>query len=463
MSIDRRAFLPATGHAAQRAHSRSRNHPSKPVVLFATPILQHPPLGGPALRIENSIKALSQIADLFVYSAPSLQSIGGRSSLAFYRQYCREFYFADSCRLPIDKSLVFMKRALNFATRRTVRRTFFTTPSAGYRCLLKIADRLQPDAIWLGYGNISYPLLKYIKQHSDYKVVVDTDSVWSRFILRGLSYAVSAEHRRVIEETGREKEKEEAWGTQLADVTTAVSAVDAEYYTRLAEDPARIHIFSNVVDVSSYQEPPAPAADVKAPNIYFAGTFGPRSPMDDAARWMISEILPSVRTTVPNIHFYIVGIGSRNTLRDIEDSGITVTGQVPSVLPYLCHANVAVVPLRFESGTRFKILEAGACGIPVVSTTLGAEGLEVIHGKHIVIADDPGSFAEAIVRLLRDRDLAHRLSENLARLIREKYSIAALVEEGRRILDYLVGPPAVTADTLRDPDQRPTWRSQPAS
>jgi glycosyltransferase involved in cell wall biosynthesis len=153
----------------------------------------------------------------------------------------------------------------------------------------------------------------------------------------------------------------------------------------------------------------------------------------------------------------------RISRQDIEDPGITITGEVPSVLPYLCHANVAVVPLRFESGTRFKILEAGACGIPVVSTTLGAEGLAVIHGEHLLIADDAGSFAEAIVRLLRDRDLAHRLSENLGRLIREKYSIAALVEEGRRILDYLVEPPAVTASTLRGPDQCGTWRSQPAS
>jgi polysaccharide biosynthesis protein PslH len=280
MSIDRRAFLAATGRAAQRAHSRRRSRSSKPVILFATPILHHSPLGGPALRIENSIKALSQIVDLFVYSAPALQNIGGPSSLAFYRQYCREFYFADSCRPPIDKSLVFMKRALNFATRRIVRHTFFTTTTVGYRCLLKVADRIEPDAIWLGFGNIPYPILKHIKEHSDYKVVVDTDSVWSRFILRGLPYALSAEHRRVIEETGREKEKEEAWGTQLADVTTAVSAVDADYYKRFTKDPARIHIFSNVVDVSSYQEPSSPAVDVKAPSIYLAGTFGPKESLN---------------------------------------------------------------------------------------------------------------------------------------------------------------------------------------
>jgi len=434
MSIVSRAFLAATRRVPRGWRDRS----SKPVVLFATPILQHPPIGGPALRIENSIKALSQIVDLCVYSAPSLQTIGGPSSLAFYRQYCREFYFADSCGSPIDKSIVFMKRAVNSATRRTVRRTFFTTITAGYRCLLRIADRIQPDAIWLGYGNISYPLLKYIKEHSDYKVVVDTDSVWSRFILRGLPYAVSAEHRRVIEETGRDKQTEEVWGTRLADVTTAVSALDAAYYKTLTNDPRRIHVFSNVVDVSSYQESPAPAVDLKAPSIYLAGTFGPRSPMDDAARWMISEILPSVRATVPNIHVYIVGTGSRSTLRDIEDSDITVTGPLPSVLPYLCHANVAVVPLRFESGTRFKILEAGACGIPVVSTTLGAEGLEVIHGKHILIADDSESFAQAVIHLLRDGDLAHGISQNLGLLVREKYSIAALVEEGRRILNYLL-------------------------
>jgi glycosyltransferase involved in cell wall biosynthesis len=116
---------------------------------------------------------------------------------------------------------------------------------------------------------------------------------------------------------------------------------------------------------------------------------------------------------------------------------VTVTGRLESVLPYLCNTDVALVPLKFESGTRFKILEAGACKVPLVSTTLGAEGIPVVDGEHILIADDPMSFADAIIRLLENRSLANRLAVNCQDLVKEKYSVETLLLEAKRILGYL--------------------------
>jgi glycosyltransferase involved in cell wall biosynthesis len=124
-------------------------------------------------------------------------------------------------------------------------------------------------------------------------------------------------------------------------------------------------------------------------------------------------------------------------LSDIDDPSITITGKVVSVLPYLCHANVAIVPLFFESGTRFKILEAGATGIPMVSTTLGAEGIPVINGKEILIADEPEEFAEAVIRIIENPDFAANLVNNCKALIEESYSVDALVNEANEILDFL--------------------------
>ena len=123
---------------------------------------------------------------------------------------------------------------------------------------------------------------------------------------------------------------------------------------------------------------------------------------------------------------------------DINDPNITITGKLPSVLPYLCHADVALVPLKFESGTRFKILEAGACKIPMVSTALGVEGLSVEHEKHILIADTPESFANAIINLLTNPELCEKLSESCYELIEERYSIDAAVKEAKKILNMLV-------------------------
>jgi glycosyltransferase involved in cell wall biosynthesis len=93
--------------------------------------------------------------------------------------------------------------------------------------------------------------------------------------------------------------------------------------------------------------------------------------------------------------------------------------------------------LKFESGTRFKILEAGACKVPLVSTTLGAEGIPVVDGKHVLIADEPNSFADAIVRLLEDKSLANKLAKNCQDLVKEQYSVETLLLEAKSILEYL--------------------------
>ncbi len=412
---------------------------NKPRILFTTPVLQYPAVGGPYLRIENSIKALDKISELYIYSRVSLDAIGGATALSFYQHYCKNFYFSP-CTVPDKKYCRFGKRAINFMAREITKNNIFTwgkESSKDFQELLEIADTIQADVIWLGFGNISYPLLKYIHSHSNYQVVLDTDSVWSRFILRGLPFATNKSEYQKIKKAGQEKEEEERWGTQLADVTTAVSEVDANYYSSLAKHPQQIHLFSNVVDTQTYQQVPPPADNFKNPCIYLAGTFYPRSPMDDAARWVIREVLPLVRQQIPNIHFYILGTGSKQTLSDINDPGITVVGKLPSVLPYLYYVDVALVPLRFESGTRFKILEAGACGIPVVSTTLGAEGIPVTHGDDILIADEPNTFADSIIHLIKQHDFAIRMANILKILVDEKYSVASLAKEGQQILDYL--------------------------
>jgi polysaccharide biosynthesis protein PslH len=407
-------------------------------ILFTTPILQHPAAGGPYLRIENSIKALSLISDLYMYCRIPLVSIGGEESLSFYKKYFKAFYFAP---FSMPGVALFTKRVINLLSRIILKRNMFVVDmetERNFQDILKTADSIKADIIWLGYGNISYPLLKYIKEHSNYKVVLDTDSVWSRFVLRGLPYAKSEEERKKIDAEGQAKKEEERWGTRLADVTTAVSEIDLEYYQYLIEDKGRVKVFSNVIDTSIYEGPSPMPENFKKPCIYLAGTFGPKSPMDDAARWTIEKVMPLIKKKMPDIHFYIAGAGSDKTLSDIKDPDITITGKLPSVLPYLKNADVVLVPLRFESGTRFKILEAGACGIPIVSTTLGAEGIPVLHEKDIMIADTPEDFATSIIWILRNKEKAQELAGNCRKLIEEKYSLEAARKEAEEILNYLL-------------------------
>jgi polysaccharide biosynthesis protein PslH len=404
---------------------------NKPRILFTTPVLKHPAIGGPYLRIENTIKALSQISELTIYSRTHVSD----PEIEYFQQFCRNFYCDPSTRTP-GRQVVGVKRFFNFLTKKIFDTEIFSEKN--YSDLLGVADLIQADIIWLGYGNISYPALKYLKQNSEYKVVCDSDSIWSLFIFRGLPYVQNETEKIRIKKEGTEKEEEERWGTQMADVTTAVSEIDAEYYRKIAKTPDQIKIFSNVIDLKEYETTPPIPAFLKKPCLFLAGTFWRGSPMEESARWTIEKILPLVKMKVPAIHFYIVGNGSDKILADIHDPSITITGQLPSVLPFLFYSDVAVVPLKFESGTRFKILEAGACNIPVVSTSLGAEGIPVTHGVNILIADDPEFFADEIIKIILDYEYGKTIGSNLHMLIKEKYDLNRLIEEGTIIIDYLL-------------------------
>jgi glycosyltransferase involved in cell wall biosynthesis len=403
-------------------------------ILFTTPVLEHPAAGGPQLRIENSIIALSRVSDLHVLSRVDKHSLGGETSDSFFRSHCKEFVYVPSI---VELSGNRYIRKIQKIGRKFLRGISFFKKDSDF--IIDYAEKENIDVLWFGYGNISFPLIKEIKRkRSLFKIVCDTDSVWSRFILRELPYENDFFRRKKIEKDGTSKEQEEREWINLCDVTTAVSEVDADYYRSIATVKQKIHIFSNVIDVGSYKVAPHPPIGFKSPSFYLAGTFGHyHSPMDTAARWIIQDVLLLVRKVIPNVHFYIVGRGSDVLFGNLNDPGITVTGKLDSVLPYLCNTDVAIVPLKFESGTRFKILEAGACKVPIVSTTLGAEGIPVIDGVHILIADEPHDFAQAIIKLLSDRNLANQLAQNCHQIVNEHFSVESLAGEAGKILDYL--------------------------
>jgi glycosyltransferase involved in cell wall biosynthesis len=406
-------------------------------LLYTSPVMQHPAAGGPQLRVENSIKALSKVADLHLLSCDPEAGELRRDSADFFRNYGRSFALAP--RLEREPPAGRLVRKLVRAGRRFLDSD--AREDAG--TVLELVDRHGIEALWCGYGNISFPLMRRVKAlRPGLPVVCDTDSVWSRFILRELPFAHGPRRRRIAWDGAAKQREERAW-VDLCDVTTAVSEVDAEYYRGIVREPGRIHVFPNVIDVDTYRSPPPKPAGFKNPCIYLAGTFGHfHSPMDSAARWVLEKVLPNLLRTRPELHFYLVGNNSDKGFGHLSGRNFTATGRLESVLPYLCHADVALVPLQFESGTRFKILEAGACRTPLVSTTLGAEGLPVEHGKHLLLADEPESFAQAIASLLDDKEKARVLASNCHQLVCNRFGIPALVRDAERIFNSITRRPA---------------------
>jgi polysaccharide biosynthesis protein PslH len=214
----------------------------------------------------------------------------------------------------------------------------------------------------------------------------------------------------------------------------AVSENDRALMTKWV-DGDRVTVVPTGVDLAEYH-PASHAFDASAPLITFIGAMD-WEPNVDGVEYFCGEIWPAIKAEVPQARFRIVG---RNPDRRVQkwasthgDGAIEVTGRVPSVVEHLHQSAVVIVPLRIGGGTRLKIYEAMATGKAVVSTTIGAEGLDVHHGRDIMLADDPGSFAQAVIMLLRDRELRRRY-EQAAADTAARYDWPAIGERFREVL-----------------------------
>jgi glycosyltransferase involved in cell wall biosynthesis len=191
----------------------------------------------------------------------------------------------------------------------------------------------------------------------------------------------------------------------------AVSESDRSLMTQWV-DGDRVTVVPTGVDLTEYRPDPANSnsdPNASAPLITFVGAMD-WEPNVDGVEYFCAEVWPSIKEEVPQARFRIVGRnpGSRVQKWAAIDASIEVTGRVPSVVGHLRQSAVVIVPLRIGGGTRLKIYEAMAAGRAVVSTTIGAEGLDVHHGLDITLADDARCFAQAVIALLRDPELRRR-------------------------------------------------------
>jgi sugar transferase (PEP-CTERM/EpsH1 system associated) len=169
-------------------------------------------------------------------------------------------------------------------------------------------------------------------------------------------------------------------------------------------------------------------------NLVFTGSMD-WLPNEDAIQYFTGQILPLIREQLPKASLTVVGRDPSPALRELSrrDSSIIVTGRVDDVRPYIERAAAYVVPLRIGGGTRLKIFEAMAMEKPVVSTTIGAEGLPVQHGRELLLADTPADFAQTVMRVLSDRQLANDLARRAASLVREHFGWAQVAGSFARI------------------------------
>jgi glycosyltransferase involved in cell wall biosynthesis len=235
----------------------------------------------------------------------------------------------------------------------------------------------------------------------------------------------------------RPTQREERRSGRRVNLLLATSEHDREIFEQQAMVP-RVEVIPNGIDVAEFCPVDQHRDTWCAPVILFTGLMS-YYPNQQGVRWFMDTILPLVRRSVPDAKFIVAGAAPPRWLTARQNAGIEVTGRVADMRSYLSRATVVIAPLLAGGGTRVKILEACAMARPVVSTTLGVEGLSLRHGESILLADDPVDFASHVVRVLTTPSLGNALGENGRRHVCQCFDWDRIGEHLAAVLERCIG------------------------
>jgi sugar transferase (PEP-CTERM/EpsH1 system associated) len=370
-------------------------------LLFITPRVPYPPLKGDQVVSFHRIRTLSRNHDitLLTFQAEESETDGIRQ----LEQYCSEVH---TVRLPAWRSLL---NILSKAPRSPLPLQVLYYHSGRLR--RKLDTLLKENAYDLVHA-FMLRMSPYLSHVSHPKVMELIDSMQLNLKRRlelenGLSGLIYREEYR------RVKPYEAGIGKHF-DRLILVSEIDKQY---IRAD--NVSVVQLGVDTSLFK--PAEGCR-KPPSIVFSGNMG-YSPNIRAITWFVRNCYPSIQEKIPRVELIIAGGNPSAEIRSLErERGITVTGFTASLSEVIRRAAVAIAPMRSGSGMQFKILEAMACGLPVVTTTLGLGDIKARGGEEILVADAPPAFSEAVVTMITDRARAHSMGTKARQYIQENHS-----------------------------------------
>lgn len=377
-------------------------------VLLVTQVLPYPPDSGPKVKTWNVLKYLAQCHDVTLVSFVRGDQSAEMSHLERYCQAVHTvpmkrgtlrdaWHMARSFLLHQPFMMVRDNRAeMRRLIDRLVAEEHFDVAHADQLNMCQYARRVPGafklfdahNALWVLYRRLADTMPSGPK-----KWLLERD--WH--LLKAYEGQVCHEFDAVTAVTPEDKAAlEEAIGG-ASDIQVIPITVDTDEVSRIVRRPDANH----VVHVGTMYWPP---------NI-------------DGVLWFAREVWPLIRARHPTTVFDVIGARPPQQVVSLsqDGNGINVTGYVDDLSPYLAQTGVFAVPLRAGGGMRVKILNALSQGLPIVSTTLGCEGIQVTHGRDILIADTPADFADAVLRVLEDSELAACLSDNGRRLAERVY------------------------------------------
>ena len=291
--------------------------------------------------------------------------------------------------------------------------------------------REHPAALYLDHLDS----FQFAREAPNTPTVIDLHNVYSLLVRRDA--AEPARHRiarQYLEREARLLEHVEATAVRRADAVFTVSEQERAHFSAIRGSD--VHLVPNGVDCARYASLPT-GRPSSPPTILFIGTMS-WPPNAAAARFLAKGVMPAVRKGVPGAALTIVGRNPGPDVRALSETDwVTVVGNVPDIMPYLRDARVLAVPLEAGGGTRLKILEAFAAGLPVVSTPIGCEGLSGVDGQELLIADR-ARFADAICSVLADPARSVALATRARAMARDQYDWRIIGKTARAAVQSLL-------------------------
>ena len=386
-------------------------------VLLVSPMAPSPPRFGAQARTHGLLNNLATRHDFTAIVLHDDDETPGTSGPAM-RAYCRAVTFV---RNP-NGVAGWRRRALqarSWLSPRSYQRHLFAVPG-----LQEELDRVLGSRRF----DVAFVNLPYLAHYSLRRsppgtvaptVVIDSHDIGYDLARQVVTSSAPLGQRMHAAFNWRKLAREELAAYNGADGVCVCSTADQK---RLAVDApsATTIVIPNAADVEHLQ----PRTTDPAPDGRTVLFFGLLStvPNVDGVLYFLREVWPRIAAARPDARFVVVGANPAPAIRAHAAPQITIVGPVDDLRPHLAAAAVIVVPLRLGSGTRLKILEAWAMARPVVSTSLGAEGLDAVPGRHLLIADDPSHFAGSVLRILGEPALAGELGGAGRSLVTERYS-----------------------------------------
>jgi GT2 family glycosyltransferase/glycosyltransferase involved in cell wall biosynthesis len=258
------------------------------------------------------------------------------------------------------------------------------------------------DVVVLSRCDFARKHISNVRQYAPQSRII-FDTVDLHFVRDGREAELTQNEQAKL--TAQEKEREEYEVLDQADETWVVSCVEQELLRSARPDKA-IEIVSNIVDVPGSRSPFSLRHD-----FLFIGSFQ-HTPNVDAVLFFLKEIYPAVKERLPEAKFYVIGDCAPTAIVALASENVVVTGRQPDVSPYFDSVKLSIAPLRWGAGVKGKINQSMGFGVPVVATSVGAEGMALTDREDILIADTPEDFAQAMIYLYESEELWNRISHN---------------------------------------------------